>query len=90
MLPTSWFASRWLIGKFEVQHRLTLGLVMGGFALALLIAGEVGVSVFGYGRTITEHIASYRSIASLLGMVGQFAFAIFPAVHLTMRLPVNR
>ena len=85
ILAASWFSSLWLIRKFGVFDRLASRLATGLFAFALLMVGEVGVSIFGYGRTFDEHLASYRSVASILGMTGQLAFAIFPAIQLAVR-----
>jgi hypothetical protein len=84
MLAISWFSSRWLVGRFRVPEGLAPRLVMGGFAFTLLMFAEVGLSIFGFGRTFAEHLASYRQIASAMGLLGQLAFASFPAIQLSM------
>ncbi len=52
MLAISWFSSRWLIERFRVPTELSLRLVMGGLAFAFLMVAEVGLSIFGFGRTV--------------------------------------
>jgi hypothetical protein len=85
MLAISWFSSRWLIGRFSVPDGLAPRLVMGGLAFAILMFAEVGLSILGFGRTFAEHLASYRQIASFMGLLGQLAFASFPAIQLSVR-----
>jgi hypothetical protein len=58
---------------------------MGGLAFAILMFAEVGLSILGFGRTFAEHLASYRQIASFMGLLGQLAFASFPAIQLSVR-----
>jgi anaerobic C4-dicarboxylate transporter len=85
MLAISWFSSLWLIAKFNVVCRLMPRLIMGGLAFGLLMAGEVGVSMFGLGRTLAEHLASYGNEPTILGLLAQLAFASFPAIQLAIR-----
>jgi hypothetical protein len=85
MLAISWFSSRWLIGRFSVPDGLAPRLVMGGLAFAILMFAEVGLSILGFGRTFAEHLASYRQVASFMGLLGQLAFASFPAIQLSVR-----
>jgi hypothetical protein len=85
MLAISWFSSRWLSGQLSVPAALAPRLVMGGLAFALLMVAEVGLSIFGFGRTLAEHLASYCQFASIIGLLGQAAFASFPAIQLSVR-----
>jgi hypothetical protein len=85
ILAISWFSSRWLIGRFSVPDRLAPRLVMGGLAFALLMFAEIGLSILGFGRTFAEYLASYRQVASILGLLGQLAFASFPAIQISVR-----
>jgi hypothetical protein len=85
MLVISWFSSRWLIGLFSVPAGLAPRFVMGGLAFVLLMFAEVGLSIFGFGRTFAEHLASYCQVASIMGLLGQAAFACFPAIQLSVR-----
>jgi hypothetical protein len=81
MLMVSWTASRWLIRSFNVNGELTARLVMGAFAFGLVMMAEAALSVFGFGRTISEHLEAFRAIPVLLGLAGQVAFAIFPVLQ---------
>jgi hypothetical protein len=85
MLAISWFSSRWLIGRFSVPDGLAPRLVMGGLAFVLLMFAEGGLSILGFGRSFAEHFASYRQVASIMGLLGQLAFASFPAIQLSVR-----
>ena len=84
MLAISWFSSRWLVGRFRVPDGLAPRLVMGGLAFALLMLAEAGLSILGFGRSLAEHLASYRQAASIMGLLGQLAFASFPAIQLSV------
>ena len=85
ILGISWFVCRWLVDRFTVPvgtpHRLAMGFV----AFAVLMAAEVGVSVFGFGRTYAEHLARYRDLPAMIGLAGQIAFAAFPWIQARTR-----
>jgi hypothetical protein len=85
MLVVSWFSSQWLIARFDVVDWLMPRVFMGGLALALLIVGEVSISMFGFGRTLAEHLASYRNVVTILGLLAQLAFGMFPAIQLAIK-----
>jgi hypothetical protein len=85
MRAISRFSSLWLIARFDVVCRLMPRLVMGGLAFGLLMVGEVGVSTFLLGRSLAEHLASYRNVSTILGLFGQLAFALFPAIQILFR-----
>ena len=55
---------------------------VGGAALALLLSAEIATSVFGFDRTISDHLAHYASPAGQIGLFGQLLFATFPSVQL--------
>ena len=82
MLAVSWFASRAVVARLAVPGRLQPRLVMGGVAFALLMLAEIGVSVFALQRSIGAHFEAYLAVPALLGLAGQIAFALFPAVQL--------
>jgi hypothetical protein len=91
MLTVSWFACKWLVDRFSVPAvfgpRLAMG---GGVAFALLMAAEIGLSVFGFGRTLAQYLESQMTTAAMLGLAGQGAFALFPVVQMFMRRPSRR
>lgn len=82
MLTASWFVCRWLIARNSVPENLIRRLVMGGAAFFLLMAFEFGVAVFGYGLTPVAYAGTFREAASMLGLLGQLAFAFFPVIQL--------
>jgi ABC-type sugar transport system permease subunit len=82
MLAISWMACGWSIARFALPSAIAAGAVMGGVAFAMLMAAEAGISVWIAGRTLADHFARYRGAAGLLGLAGQAAFALFPAVRL--------
>ena len=57
-------------------------LLMGGVAFVLLMVAELGVSIFAFNRSFAAHLAVYATTPALLGLVGQVAFALFPAFQL--------
>lgn len=82
MLAISWLAARVIVGRFAVPARIGARLLMGGLAFALLMFAEVGVSVTAFQRSIGEHFSAYLAAPALLGLAGQIAFALFPAMQL--------
>jgi hypothetical protein len=83
ILAVSWVACRWLIKRFDVQKLVSARLVMGGIAFAVLLVAEIGVSVFGFGRSLSAHLEQYRELSTLIGLAGQVAFASFPIIQRT-------
>jgi hypothetical protein len=81
ILAASWIACGWLISRFAVPTGLASRAVMGGVAFCLLMVAEIGVSVLGFERSISDHLASYQRTAGLLGFTGQIAFALFPMIQ---------
>jgi hypothetical protein len=81
MLAVSWIASQWLIARFDVPESFSARLVMGSLAFTTLLIAELGVSVFGFGRTPSAHLEQYRQLPALLGLAGQVAFAVIPAIQ---------
>jgi ABC-type uncharacterized transport system permease subunit len=81
MLAFSWLVCGWLLRKGSVPHTLPARLAMGATAFVLLMIAEAGVSVLLLGRTVRDHLATYRELAPLLGLAAQIAFALFPTFH---------
>ncbi len=87
MLIVSWFACRWIIGRFSVLHLTSHRLAMGGLAFCLLLIAEFGVSRFGFGRSLAEHVATYRTASAAFGLLAQLAFALFPILQARRSVP---
>jgi hypothetical protein len=78
MLAASWFVCGWLIRYLAVPAAASSRLAMGATAFVLLMAAELGLSLFAVGGTVAGHFAAYRGGAPLIGLLGQIAFAAFP------------
>lgn len=78
MLAASWFVCGWLIRYLSVPAAVSMRMMMGAVAFALLMAAELGLSLFAVGGTVEEHFANYGQAAPLIGLLGQLAFAAFP------------
>jgi hypothetical protein len=86
MLSASWFASAWLVRSFRVPRTGGARLLMGGVALALLLAAELGLGLFGFGRSLADQFAAWGSPVGLLGLGGQLAFGAIPFVQVQWQL----
>jgi hypothetical protein len=81
MLAIAWVASRTLIRRFAVPPATAPRLAMGGLALALLLLAEAALAILGFGRSPTEHFATYHAPPGLLGLAGQIAFGLLPLLQ---------
>lgn len=81
MLAVSWIACRQVVAHFSVGDAWAPRLVMGGGAFTFLMAAEFGVSVLAFDRTVVQHIATYRTPASALGLAAQIFFALIPVIQ---------
>ena len=85
MLVVSWVAARWCIKLFGVSVSLSLRALMGTTAFSLLMLAELGVSVFAFGRSLSEHVAGYLTIGGGIGLAAQVAFGFFPLIQVDHR-----
>jgi hypothetical protein len=90
MLTVSWLACRSIVTRFSVPTMIGPRLVMGGTAFALLMAAEIGLSVFAFSRTVAQHLESQMTTAALLGLAGQVGFALFPFAQMITHRPSSR
>jgi hypothetical protein len=81
MLAVSWVVCGWVLKTCPVPTHFPPRLLMGGFAFALLMAAELALSVFAFGRTASEHFATYQAVNAQLGLAMQIIFAAFPAIR---------
>lgn len=79
MLAASWYVAGSLVARFRVarDQRLTMGF----FAFTLLLLAEAVLSVVLFGRTISGHLAQYRTFAGAAGLAGQVLFALLPVMR---------
>lgn len=85
MLLVSWLAAGYVVKVFKVEARLAARLGMGLLAFAFLIGAEIVLGMVGFGRTLAGQIAEMTTLQGLLGVTGQTAFALFPAIQLWKR-----
>lgn len=81
ILAASWIVCGWLVGYLAVPAAASSRLAMGATAFVLLMAAELGLSLFAVGGTVAGHFAAYRGGAPLIGLLGQIAFALFPLLR---------
>ncbi len=81
LLAVSWIFCRKFVSLFAVPSRVPDLLAMGCLALTLTLIAEAAISVFLAGRTIPEHLQLYRLTHVQIGLLAQFAFALFPALQ---------
>jgi hypothetical protein len=81
MLALSWIVCASLVRRFAVPPRVAARAMMGGVAFALLMIAEACVSMFGFGRTLAEHLSVYQTAGAQLGLAAQVAFALFPVLQ---------
>lgn len=84
LLAASWMASRWCAATFQVAPNAKSGLLMGAVAFALLVVGELGVSVFAFGRSLESALAAFGSTPGMIGLSAQVAFGLLPLVQATL------
>ena len=81
ILTLSWVACRHLVQRFAVPPAVNARLLMGAIAFALLMASELGVSVFAFGRSAAQHFSTYRALEAQMGLAAQLLFAAFPLLQ---------
>jgi hypothetical protein len=81
ILTFSWIVCTWVLLRFEVPSVFNIRMVMGGSALAFLLAAEAILSVTLANRSWMEHFELYKTPPTLLGLFGQILFAWFPLIQ---------
>lgn len=81
LLAVAWITARTVARHWHVREAFGVRLIMGGVAFALLMMAELALSVVVFGRTWAAHAMLYREPAHILGLAGQIAFALFPAIQ---------
>lgn len=78
MIFASWHACRYCVARYRVPTATGSRLSMGGVALLLLLAAELGISLTLGGLTVAQHFALYARPEHQLGLAGQLLFALMP------------
>lgn len=77
MLAASWWAARWLVGKFAIASQ-GAALMMGLLAFALLMGAELLLAVALMGQQPAEWLGGFRALHAQMGLAGQATFALMP------------
>ena len=78
ILVVSWFVSRWCATGFRIPREMRPRLTMAAVAFAVVVAADWGTAVFAFQEKTTQFLESYVTIAGLIGLCAQIAFACFP------------
>ncbi|MFN6208461.1 MAG: hypothetical protein ACK49R_18690 [Planctomycetota bacterium] len=84
IMTSAWLICWKIVRSFEVPPAIGLRLLMGGVALVVLLIAEFALSTLVFGNSIINHIRSYLSAPHALGLVGQFAFGLFPTIQIKL------
>ena len=82
ILLAAWFFAWWLVRGHGVAGSASRRLAMGAVAFVVLMLGEAALAVFGFGRTLAMHLATYATTQGVLETMPQVAFGLFPLLHL--------
>jgi hypothetical protein len=89
MLLISWIAVRWITESFSVPATVPPRVAMGATAFALLILGELVVSILVFGRSLDATVAAYRSLPGIVGLSTQLIFALIPLIQTVFSAPIR-
>ena len=81
ILSVAWLVSDFLTHRFNVPSEWRVRLSMGIIAFGLLMAAELGLSVWLFGSTVEGYFAAYQSLPKIIGLAGQAAFALIPLLQ---------
>ena len=81
ILTVAWFACGWALRRSNPSLGRSCGAVMGITAFVLLLLAEVCVSLMLMGRTLAEHLETYRAPSALIGLAAQVLYASFPLMR---------
>jgi hypothetical protein len=81
MLLFAWFFCRFLTGRLDISSAIYDRLLMGGVAIALVMAGEVLIVLLLLEGTVTGFFVAFDLPENRIGLGAQIAFALFPLVQ---------
>jgi hypothetical protein len=84
MPAASWFVCRWCVDWLDVRQTVRARSLMGLVAFLVLMLAEFGLGTV-LGRSLTEQLAAYGSLAGAIGLAAQMIFATFPALQVWRR-----
>jgi hypothetical protein len=80
VLAISWITAGAALRRWPLQTRGDRA-VMGAMAFAVLMALELALGRFGFGRTLTDMLLAMGTPAGLIGLAGQIGFGLIPLVR---------
>ncbi|MEL7490685.1 MAG: hypothetical protein AAGJ73_08190 [Pseudomonadota bacterium] len=81
ILLAAWSVCGWVFHVVAPRPALADRLIMGLAAFCFLMAAEIGLSVFVFSQSLEDLYTDWREAPGLLGLFGQFLFALFPLVR---------
>ncbi len=81
ILVASWVCCGWVITRYAVLAHRPDRLWVGFVAFGMLMLAETALAFLLMGRSLAEHVASYREPAHALGLAGQIVYAVFPLLR---------
>lgn len=80
MLGVSWFIAGRLVARLRHPGRISDRATMGMVALGLLLACEVLLGTWGFGRSAADQLRAWMTPEGLLGLGGQVLFGLMPVI----------
>jgi hypothetical protein len=81
MLAVSWVVWGATIRRWAIPAERGSRATMGAIAFALLIAAELVLGRYGFGRSFGEQLAALSQPAGLIGLAAQIAFGCMPLMR---------
>jgi hypothetical protein len=85
ILLAAWFVAGWLVRRMVNPPGALHCLAVGAIAFSVLMLGELLVAVFGFGRSIGMHLATYWTAQGALELLPQIGFGLIPLFHRVRR-----
>jgi len=82
MILVTWLAARWVVRRFMVPDSISVRLVIGGFALLLLVSAEVAVGVALRGMSASETITARDPVSGGVYLLSLALYGLMPTLTL--------
>lgn len=82
LLTASWIIAGALIKRYAITARWRSRVTMGLIAFAALMALEISLAAFGFGRSVPDQLAAMTRPDGAIGLFGQFLFACVPMLRM--------
>jgi len=85
ILAACWAVSWIVTARWLARGEQGAALVMGAAAFVLLMAAELTLAQLAFGRSLTDQLAHWLTLAGAAGLGGQIAYALFPWIQTRLR-----